>query len=142
MSCLTNFGRLELLASLEITKCWKNLKFECRQRPPIKKIHFGNGSQKIRKNRYQSFLVPPSIIGFLYFVPIFCPGLQIRRSLSRDDMAFKIRFDHVDFKHECCGFQYVSQKVEKFHFTVYIIINMITVFLFSWNFMEFYLHGQ
>ena len=49
MSCLTNFGRLELLASLEITKCWKNLKFECRQGPPSKKYILAMAVKKYAK---------------------------------------------------------------------------------------------
>ena len=33
------------------------------------KLNFGNRSEKTRKNRYQTFFVLSSFIGFLYFVP-------------------------------------------------------------------------
>ena len=36
---------------------------------PFHKLNFGSGSQKTRKNRYQTFLVLSSFTGFLYFVP-------------------------------------------------------------------------
>ena len=34
---------------------------------PLKKLNFGNSSRKIRKSRYESFLVLSSFTGFLYF---------------------------------------------------------------------------
>ena len=42
--------------------------------PPFQKLNFGDSSQKTCKRRYQTFLVLPSLTGFLYFV---------RSSLSR-----------------------------------------------------------
>lgn len=78
----------------------------------------------------------------------------MRRSLSRDHMVYEDHIsqfksftvlqekDHVVFKREYFIFHYGSQKVEQFQFAVCIIMNMITVFLFPWNFMGFYLYSR
>ena len=35
---------------------------------PLQKLNFGNSIQKTCKSRYETFLAPPSLTGFFYFV--------------------------------------------------------------------------
>ena len=42
---------------------------------PFQKLNSGNNSQKVWKNKYQSFLVISNFTGFLYFVPNILSGI-------------------------------------------------------------------
>ena len=44
---------------------------------PFKKLNFGKSSPKVRKNRYQIFLVLSSFTGFLYFLPIILSVIAV-----------------------------------------------------------------
>ena len=44
---------------------------------PFKKLNFRKSSPKVRKNRYQIFLVLSSFTGFLYFLPIILSAIAV-----------------------------------------------------------------
>ena len=48
---------------------------------PFQKLNFGNGSQKTRKSRYQTFLFLSSFTGFLNFVPNILPRIVVLKKV-------------------------------------------------------------
>ena len=66
---LSNNLRLRILGNKEILEKSQNLGGDIWVESPFQKLNFGNSSGKIRKNRYQTFVVLSSFTGFLYFVP-------------------------------------------------------------------------
>ena len=48
-----------------------------KDQSPYQKLHFGNSTYKVRKIRYQSFLILPNLTGFLYFVSISLPEIAV-----------------------------------------------------------------
>ena len=53
-----------------------------KTKPSAQSLFFGlfsgNSNRKSPKNGYQTFPLLSNITGFLYFVPNFCPGLQVQ----------------------------------------------------------------
>ena len=69
---LTNDFRLSIFGNYKILEKFQNwVETEPSTKSPSQKLNFGNSRQKTHKSRYNSFVVLPNFIGFLYFVLYF-----------------------------------------------------------------------
>ena len=73
---LPNDLRLRILGNkvtLGKSQIW--VEIQSNTQSPFHNLNFGSSSQKTRKSRHQTFLVPSGFTGFLYFVPNTLPRI-------------------------------------------------------------------